>query len=215
MDGAVAEGKPVKIGSTGAPLSLEQTSLSQNETQWDIAASRTIKILIKEEAWYRSKPAGIGGGRTQFQGQPEEPTAFCGWSGTGHPRRGQDDSRFDSKDFIEFYATGLDTPFTDTRTYYLLEGEVLGQRIMTSEGIGEEPVSDSFPFSVTFKERVYYFPEIKNGETDNFFGPAIAPLSVLDPGYLDVTIGVSNIVPFTVTQRDSLKLLFRSYGPVP
>ena len=40
---------------------------------------------------------------------------------------GQDDKRFDAQDFIEFYATGPDTPFTDTRTYYLLEGKSAGE----------------------------------------------------------------------------------------
>ena len=108
---------------------------------------------------------------------------------------GQDDSRFDSQDFIEFYATGLDTPFTDTRTYYLLEGESSGKRITTSEGRGEEPVSGSFPFSVTFKEKVYYLPEIINGDADNFFGPALAPEDPEFPGFLDVFIGASNLDP--------------------
>jgi len=36
--------------------------------------------------------------------------------------RGGSDDQFGPQDSIEFYGTGLDTPFTDTRVYWLMEG---------------------------------------------------------------------------------------------
>ena len=41
-----ADGKPVGVESTRAFLSPGQRSLYQNETQWDIAAGKAIKIFI-------------------------------------------------------------------------------------------------------------------------------------------------------------------------
>jgi hypothetical protein len=187
------DGKPVGVQRTRVLLPLGRTPLSQNETQWDIAAGNAIKILIKEEGWYWVRQPELVSAGLNPRVNPKKLQLFVDGQEQAIRVVGQDDKRFDSQDFIEFYATGLDTPFTDTRTYYLLEGEVLGQRITTSQGRGLGPVPDSFPFSVTFKERVYYFTAIKNGDAENFFGPAIAPASILAPGFLDVFIGASNL----------------------
>jgi hypothetical protein len=108
---------------------------------------------------------------------------------------GQDDKQFDAEDYIEFYATGPDSPFTDTRTYYLLEGKGAGKRIKTSKGKGGEPGSESFPFSVKFKERLYYLPEINNSDAENFFGPALDPEDPAFPGFIDIFIGAPKLDP--------------------
>jgi len=42
---------------------------------------------------------------------------------------GEADGRFDAGDAIEFYGTGTDTPFTDTRTYWLVSGDRNAHRI--------------------------------------------------------------------------------------
>ena len=55
--------------------------------------------------------------------------------------------------------------------------------------------SESFPFSVKFKERIYYLPEINNGDAENFFGPALDPEDTEFPGFLDIFIGAPNLDP--------------------
>jgi len=189
------DGKPVGVQSTRAFLSLGQTSLPQDKTQWDIAASEAIKIFIKEEGWYRVRQPELVEAGLNPKVNPKKLQLFVDGQEEAIRVVGQDDRRFDPQDFIEFYATGLDTPFTDTRTYYLLEEKSAGKRIKKSEGKGGGSASGRFPFSVKFKERVYYFPSIKNGDAENFFGPAVAPASVLPPGFLDVLIGASNLDP--------------------
>ena len=55
--------------------------------------------------------------------------------------RGEDDGRFDSSDSIEFYGLGLDTPSTNTRTYWLVAGSQPGQRIKAAKKKGSRAAS--------------------------------------------------------------------------
>jgi hypothetical protein len=101
------------------------------------------------------------------------------------------DGQFGSQDSIEFYGTGLDTAFTETRVYWLVAGAKPGQRInppsppFSKGGLG----GFSFPFTVEHKPRTIYFAALKNGEASNFFGPMVwttpvdqvLSLSHLDP----------------------------------
>jgi hypothetical protein len=88
--------------------------------------------------------------------------------------RGEGDGRFDMHDTLEFYGVGLDTPFTDTRTYWLVEGIHPGRRVETlrSRSRGRE-FPASFPATVAHRERLFYFPALRNGETENFFGALV------------------------------------------
>ena len=189
------DGKPAGVQRTRAFLSRGQTSRSQSETQWDIAAGKAIKILIKEEGWYRVRQSELVEAGLNSKVNPKKLQLFVDGQEQAIRVTGQNDRRFDSRDYIEFYATGLDTPFTDTRTYYPLEGKGAGKRIKKSKTKGGELLLGSFPFSIRFREIVYYFPSIKNGEVENFFGPGIAPASVQPPGYLEVYIGAPNLDP--------------------
>ena len=78
-------------------------------------------------------------------------------------------------DAIEFYGTGIDTPFSGTRVYWLIRENSPGKRILplaapVSGGI----VPSSFPFTVARQDRTVYFGALLNGENnDNFFGAVI------------------------------------------
>ena len=87
---------------------------------------------------------------------------------------GEEDRRFDATDSIEFYGTGQDTPFTDTRFHWLIEGTRPGKRIKTKQGKNGESAPESFPYTVELKERTVYFAALKNGDTDNFFGAIVS-----------------------------------------
>ena len=88
---------------------------------------------------------------------------------------GESDGRFDPGDSIEFYGTGQDTPYTDTRVYWLIEGTRLGKRIKTKQSRSRVAGAPSFPHTVHLKERNIYFAALKNGDTDNFFGAVVSP----------------------------------------
>ena len=188
-------GKPAGVGSTRVLLSPGPTGLSQNEAQWDIAARKAIKIFIKEEGWYRVRQPKLVAAGLDARVNPKNLQLFVDGQEQAINVVRQDKKRFDAQDFIEFYATGPDSPFTDTRTYYLLEGKNAGKRIKKSKSKGGEDGPESFPFSVKFKERIYYLPEINNGDAENFFGPALDPEDTEFPGFLDIFIGAPNLDP--------------------
>ena len=105
--------------------------------------------------------------------------------------KGENDGRFGRNDFIEFYGEGLDTLSTDTRIYWLVVGQTPGKRITTiSTQLGQASSESSFPFTVELKERTIYFSALRNGEQNNFFGPAIGTTPVertLDVPYPDLS----------------------------
>src|SRR5262249_47422747 len=81
----------------------------------------------------------------------------------------------DPNDAIEFYGTGIDTPYSDTRVYWLVSERIPGARIAALPATsfsGPEPAS--FPFTVTREDRTTYFAALLNGEDkDNFFGAVV------------------------------------------
>jgi hypothetical protein len=84
---------------------------------------------------------------------------------------GQDKPRLDASDAIEFFATPLDTPSTDTRTYYLTIGSRAGRRIGFSQGGEGKPAgAQSFPFTIERKERSIFFAALKNGDAETSSG---------------------------------------------
>jgi hypothetical protein len=91
---------------------------------------------------------------------------------------------------IEFYATGVDTLWTDTRSYWLVNGLRPGKRIDQAPGGTGHAGPGSFPATVEAKPRSFYFPALLNGEAPNFFGPMITqeqahvalPVSHVAPG---------------------------------
>ena len=89
--------------------------------------------------------------------------------------RGEEDGRFDAADSIEFYGTGQDTPFTDTRVYWLIEGTRHGKATQDKAERSWVAGAPSFPHTVHLKERNIYFAALKNGDTDNFFGAVVSP----------------------------------------
>ena len=94
-------------------------------------------------------------------------------------------------DSIEFYGTGIDTPFSDTRVYWLIEGTRAGRRIamVPSSGSGASDSSQGFLFTVLREDRTTYLATLLNGEDqDNFFGAAVTS----EPA--DQTLTIANYV---------------------
>lgn len=83
-------------------------------------------------------------------------------------------------DAIEFYGTGIDTPFSATRIYWLVAENANGKRILTSLAASSGvTASASFPFTVIRQDRTTYFAALLNGENnDNFFGDVVTSAPV-------------------------------------
>jgi uncharacterized repeat protein (TIGR01451 family) len=76
---------------------------------------------------------------------------------------------------IEFYGTGIDTPFTGSRVYWLVREEHSPKRILSAASPASGSAAPAgFPFTVIREDRTLYFAALLNGETnDNFFGAMI------------------------------------------
>ena len=110
--------------------------------------------------------------------------------------------------YIEFYGKGIDTPETDTRTYYLISDTIAGTRMISKfwGNIGGNVISNNYRLAAEKKERINYVPGIRNGDTENYWGRVVISdppltesfnLTGVDPSGLnaDITVklqGLSN-----------------------
>jgi hypothetical protein len=170
-------------------LPLRSENRTPREVQWMLAAGPAMRFFIQEAGWYRvTQPHLVAAGMNP-RINPRYLQLFV--EGVEQPMvvRGEKDGRFGPQDFIEFYGTGLDTPFTESRVYWLAVGSRPGKRVekvaSSSKGRGGPA---SFPFTVEEKPRMIYFAALLNGDAENFFGPLVSttPLDqILKVGHLD------------------------------
>jgi hypothetical protein len=167
------------------------------QTQRALAAQGGVKIGIKQSGWYRVTQPELAAAGLDPQFDPQTLRLFVDGSEQAMAVTGASDRRFDPTDAIEFYGTGTDTPYTDSRVYWLVGGGRGGQRV-TLHGApakaGSTNPGASFPFTVQQKERSIYFAALRNGDAENWFGAFISE----EP--TDVTVDVSNIQPGAAAQ---------------
>jgi len=146
-----------------APASRRTGSATGRRTSR--SGGSAVKLLVDHEGWYRV---------------PLETLAGLGLD-TRQPNRlhvtaeGDEQAVEVAGDALEFYGLALDTASTDTRVYWVTNGRSDGARVVTIPGSGEgPPAGDSFPATVTRRDRVVYFASLRNGDADNFFGPLVS-----------------------------------------
>src|SRR5581483_5424420 len=191
--------------------SLTAPTTEQLETQWALAAGAAVKLSIRQEGWYRIRQADLIAAGLDPATDPHNLQLFV--DGRQQPIlvTGEEDGRFDATDGIEFYGTGLDTASTDTRVYWLVQGEQPGMRIQVG-GRPERPRSPapgairpsrirgaqvttdtgsdisakrSFQSTVERKDHLIYFAALRNGDAENIFGPPVTS----EPVERSVTLG--------------------------
>jgi hypothetical protein len=155
-------------------LTAQAPSPAASRTQRALAGRPAMKIGIREEGWYRvTQPELVAAGLNPGV-NPRRLRLFVDGQEQAILVTGGEDGQFGPQDGIEFYGVGLDTPFTDTRVYWLVEGSGTGKRIKTVSN-RQWPVSDqSFPYTVQRKDRMVYIAALKNGDAENFVGAVIA-----------------------------------------
>jgi uncharacterized repeat protein (TIGR01451 family) len=135
-----------------------------------------VKISVRSEGWYRvTRGALVAAGLDAnadarllqlYAEGIEQPIQI---SGRGAGPLGPNDA-------IEFYGTGIDTPFSDARVYWLIQGTRPGKRIavLPSANSASSDNTQGFLFTVIREDRTTYFATLLNGEDkDNFFGAAV------------------------------------------
>ncbi|TLY39614.1 MAG: DUF2341 domain-containing protein, partial [Nitrospirae bacterium] len=139
----------------GAADAATQTpTAAQLAVQGQLAAGPAIKLGVSAEGWYRvDQPTLIAAGLDP-RVDPRRLQLFVEGREVPLVVTGAQDGRLEPRDAIEFYGVGLDTPWTDIRTYWLVEGQQAGQRVGGNEWRGRtQPGPASFPFTITWQPR--------------------------------------------------------------
>ncbi len=161
---------------------VQAVTPQQRQTQFDLAAHPAVKLSLRNEGWHRVSQGELVAAGLNAAVDPrflrfftegiEQPIRITG--ATGGP------GGFGPNAAIEFYATGIDTPFSDTRVGWLVAGNRPGLRIAEAANAGgTHDTLFSFPYAVELRQRTTYFAALLNGENnDNFFGALITSAPV-------------------------------------
>jgi hypothetical protein len=159
--------------------------------QLRLAAGPAVKMSVRRAGWQR-----VSGSQLQAAGLPPDAEAknlqlFLNGREiplSARSATGRDDGPLGANGVIEFYGQGADTRETDAQTYWLTwaangsrialephaapRGNEAPGKTATDNG---QRTTDKFAFTIERKDRTLYAPGIRNGEAENFFGPAITP----------------------------------------
>jgi uncharacterized repeat protein (TIGR01451 family) len=170
---------------SGAPRTqLARSSkdgVERRDIQFKLAAHPAVKILVRREGWYRVTQAELAAAGLDKSVDPRFLELFAEGREQAIRITGASEGPggFGPEGSIEFYATGIDTPYSDTRVYWLVAGDQPGKRVAqqpASETGGEEP--SSYPYIVELRQRTTYFAALLKENTDNFFGALVSSAPV-------------------------------------
>jgi uncharacterized repeat protein (TIGR01451 family) len=135
-----------------------------------------VKISVCSEGWYRVSQAALIAAGLEPNADARALQLYA--EGIEQPIliTGRGAGPLASGDSIEFYGTGIDTPYSDTRVYWLVKGTRPGKRItaLPAANSGASDNAQGFPFTVVREDRTTYFATLLNGEdNDNFFGDTV------------------------------------------
>ena len=147
----------------------------------DLASLPAAQIEITQEGWYRVTGADLAAAGLSRPAS-RQLRLFAGRHEVAVRVSDGGDRRLDAADTLEFYGVGLDTPWTDRRTYWLTASAGLRSPAYTmGDGtVGpERPGEASFPDAVERQDRTIYFAALQNGDAPNLFGAILAPGNTL------------------------------------
>ena len=174
---------------------MAKLDVNNLDTQWRLAARSAVKILVRNEGWYRITQPQLAAAGLDVSRDPRYLQLFVDGEEQPIIVANGGKKRFDASGYIEFFATGLDTAYTDARAYWLVSDKP-GLRITATEAGAKPEAATSFAFTVESRERSIYFVGLRNGDADNFFGAVVTtdpvsqdvPVRHLDPKPSSVAI---------------------------
>ncbi len=161
------------------------------QVQWTLAAGSSIRLAVRRPGWYRVTQPELLAAGLRPAADPRALRLFADGVEQAISVIGESDGRLDATDAVEFFATGVDTPYTDTRIYWLTESPGAGRRLPVSSVPVGTPSGESFWHTLRVKARTTYFAALRNGDVENWFGdlvsdaePAVVTMRIshIDPG---------------------------------
>jgi len=154
---------------------------AQLDKQFELAEHPAVKIDVQHEGWYRiTQPELLKAGLDPnvdpmflhlYAEAVEQPIQITGAT-PGH-------GGFGAQAAISFYGTGIDTEFSATRVYWLVEERNPGARIprlQASSGSNQPPAS--FETTVELRQHALYFSSLITQDGQSFFGAMVSPAPV-------------------------------------
>ncbi|HKO60900.1 MAG TPA: C25 family cysteine peptidase [Pyrinomonadaceae bacterium] len=154
-------------------------------TQQAIAAGNAVKIQVRNRGWCRITQAELVG--AGFDPSTDARMWQLYVDGVEVPiSLSSEGARLNNNDTLEFYGVPLDTPTTETRTYWLVKGGTFGKRMIARRGKlkttnGEtDSALRSFKLTVERREKIIYFSSLLNGDAENIFGPLVDSFATVE-----------------------------------
>ncbi len=147
-------------GSAMAQLS-SQSQMASDPSSFD---GPTYKLSIKETGLYRLSYDYLAANAPALLSEPSSTIKLY--------NKGREVAlRVEEGDFIEFYAMGEDTRYTDTNVYWLTAGGSAGKRIQEVQvDVGDAIIPDSFWSTARFERNEDYWGDIPGDEdVDRWF----------------------------------------------
>jgi uncharacterized repeat protein (TIGR01451 family) len=135
-----------------------------------LAGRAAVKIGVTHEGWYRVSQAELVSAGYDVRADAKSLHLYA---------EGQEVpilvTNGDAGLTIEFYGTGIDTPYSDSRIYWLTTAPGLGRRVGAAQNAGDMPPASSYVATVQRRDRTVYLAGLtNNGDQDNFFGDVLA-----------------------------------------
>jgi hypothetical protein len=135
--------------------------------------AKALKVSVNAEGWYRLTQAELLAAGLNSSIDPRTLQLYAGGKAQQMVVKGEEDGRFDPSDYVEFYGQGIDSTYSKSNIYWLMEGTGFAQRVATAPAMNHQGGGGSFPYSVERRDKSIYFSSLLNGDLDNFFGAVI------------------------------------------
>jgi uncharacterized repeat protein (TIGR01451 family) len=163
----------------------------------NLSGDNAIKISVQQEGWYRVTQAQLVSAGFDARSNAQTLQLFA--EGVEQPILilGNQVGAFGPNDAIEFYGTGIDTPYSGTRVYWLVSNRQAGKRIQLARENTGNSTPQAFPAEAIREDRTTYFAALLNSEDqDNFFGDLVTNAPADEE--LDAPHSVSSSLPVSI-----------------
>jgi hypothetical protein len=153
---------------------LSHSDLLASKIQPSPAPATSLKLSVPHEGWYTISQAELLGAGLSTAVDPRYLQVYADSQPQAIFVRGQEDGKLDPADTLEFYGQGIDSPYSTSRTYWLVEGKTAGLRLASAPSVAPATDGGNFPFTVERRDKTIYFSSLLNGNQENFFGAIIS-----------------------------------------
>ncbi len=151
-----------------------------------LAAGAAVKLAVRHAGWYRVTRAQLEAAGLNPAVDPARLQLFA--EGVELPLRVNNAGAWQQNGSVEFYGEGFDQTATDTRVYWLVEGQTAGRRLGSTRAAQEQPADGNSSV---------------NTPPDGGSGGATSDGSSITPGGdADPDAGVPKNYDYTVERRD-------------